>query len=77
MVSGFVDYQPAGVFFLAVPAAEVVSAVAGVQPVFEVDVEDVADDALSDDLPHLCRAGRPSVVEGYAQLLCQCALRRR
>ena len=62
------DDQSARVLLLAVPPAKVVSAVTGVEPVLEIDVEDLADHALRDHLPHLCRAGAPSVVEGYPQL---------
>ena len=51
------DDQSARVLLLAVPPAKVVSAVTGVEPVLEIDVEDLADYALRDHLSHLCRAG--------------------
>jgi len=69
VVGGFVDHQAAGVVLVAVPAAEVVRAVAGVEQPFEMDAGDLADDSGVDDLFDLGVARSVTVVEGDGEVL--------
>ena len=64
MVARLVDEEAAGVPLLAVPAAEVVRAVLGVEHPREVDGGDLADRAVLDHLAQRAVARRVAVVEG-------------
>ena len=68
VVARLVDQQAAGVALLAVPAAEVVGAVLGVEHPGEVDRGDLPDEAVLDDLAQRAVAGRVPVVEGQHDL---------
>ena len=68
MVGRLVHHQAAAVGLVAVPAAEVVRAVAGVEQPLEVDAGDLADDAGLEHLLDLAVARRIAVVEGDGQL---------
>jgi hypothetical protein len=69
VVGGLVDHQAAGIALVAVPAAEVVRPVGGVQQPLEVDADDVAQRAALDDLLDLRVAGGVAVVEGDGEVL--------
>src|SRR5204863_484036 len=64
VVARLVDHQPAGVALVAVPAAEVVGAVAGVEEPLEVDGEDAADRAGLEQLLDSAVARGVAEVEG-------------
>ena len=64
VVAGLVHEQAAGVLLLAVPAAEVVCAVLGVEHPGEVDRGDLPDRALLQDLPQRTVARGVAVIEG-------------
>ena len=66
MVRRLVDEQPARVALVAVPAAEVVRAVAGVEQPLEVHGGDLADDPLFEQALDLGVARGVAVVEGHA-----------
>ena len=67
MVRGFVHEQAAGLVLFAVPAAEVVGAVARIQHPGEVDVARAANSALHDQMAHGGRERGVAVVECDAQ----------
>jgi len=67
VVGGLVHEQAAGLVFFAMPAAEVVGAVAGIQHPGKVDVARAADRALHDQLAHGGCKRRVAVVECHAQ----------
>ncbi|GAB4007401.1 hypothetical protein GCM10029992_61050 [Glycomyces albus] len=64
MVAGLVDQQAAGLLGQAVPAAEVVGAVAGVEQPVEADRDDLADRALAKEVGDLLVDRVVAVVEG-------------
>ena len=64
MVRGLVHHQAAGVLLVAMPAAEVVGAVAGVEQPVEVHREHLADDAGHEQVLDLGARRRVAVVEG-------------
>ena len=68
VVRGLVDHQAAGVFLVAVPAAEVVGAVQRVQQPVEIDREHVADLAAHQQVLDLRARRRIAVVEHHAHL---------
>ncbi len=68
VVGGLVYQQPARLVLAAVPAAEVVRAVDGVQRPLEVHGGDIADPAVRDGLPYRRVTGGVAVVEGDDEL---------
>jgi len=60
----FVHHQAAGILFLAVPAAEIIGAVTGIEHPVKIDGEDVADGPLHEQILDLGARRRIAIVEG-------------
>ena len=67
VVGALVHQQSSRLVLLTVPSAEVVGAVARVEQVGQVDVDDLTDRALPEQLSDERAAGPPPVVEGHRQ----------
>ena len=63
MVGGFVDQQTAAVFLVAMPSAEIVRTVIGIQKPLEMNAGNLSDESASEDLLDPGIAGRVAVIE--------------